>query len=119
MLFERGADVNTTVGTGGNILHQAAAFGEDEVVEYLIEKGVDLSKKDDSGRTALDVASGIPAVGGEACARPGSPECRSETPPELPVYESTIAILTEAMNAQGIAIEEYVAPPSEEESGEA
>jgi len=119
MLFEHGADVNTTVGTGGNILHQAAAFGEDEVVEYLIEKGVDLSKKDDSGRTALDVASGIPAVGGEACARPGSPECRSETPPELPVYESTIAILTEAMNAQGIAIEEYVAPPSEEESGEA
>lgn len=34
---------------------------------------------------------------------------------ETPIYEETMALLTEAMNAAGIAIEEYVAPPSEED----
>ncbi len=107
LLFEYGADINAIVGTGGTILHQAAELGEDEVVEMLIARGVDLSIKDKSNRTALDVASGIEAI--------DKPEDRNPNMPvETPVYESTMAIITEAMNAQGIAIEEYVAPPSEE-----
>ena len=112
-LFAHGADVNTS-GENGSILHGAASLGNDEVVEFLIEKGIDLAIKDSSNRTALDVASGVPPVGGERPMFPGAPA------PETPVYESTMAILTEAMNTQGIAIEEYVAPPSEDndESGE-
>ncbi len=92
-----------------------ASLGEDEIVEFLLEQGIDLSIKDSSNRTALDVASGIPPVGGERPMFPGAPV------PETPIYESTMAILTEAMNAQGVAIEEYVAPPAEDdsESGEA
>ena len=116
LMFEYGADVNTVVGTGGTILHQAAELGEDEVVAMLIAKGVDLSIKDDSNRTALDVASGVEPIDKPEDMNPlGSPE-------ETPIYETTMAILTEAMNEQGIAIEEYVAPPSvegEEESTEA
>ncbi|MBN4075002.1 MAG: hypothetical protein COA71_06975 [SAR86 cluster bacterium] len=108
LLFEYGADINAVIGTGGNILHQAASLGEDEIVGFLIEKGVDLSVKDDSNRTALDIASGVPPVGGEKPAMFGMPT------PETPIYESTMAILTETMNVQGVAIEEYVAPPSEE-----
>ncbi len=111
-LFEGGADINAA-GDNGTILHQAARQGNDEVVELLIERGADLSLKDSSNRTALDIASGIPPVGGERPMFPGAPA------PETPVYESTMAILTEAMNAQGVAIEEYVAPPSEEDSEEA
>ena len=109
LMFEYGADVNTIVGTGGTILHQAAELGEDEVVTLLIAKGVDLSIKDKSNRTALDVASGVESI--------DKPERRMnafDSPEETPIYESTMAILTEAMNEQGIAIEEYVAPPSEE-----
>ena len=116
LMFEYGADVNTIVGTGGTILHQAAELGEDEIVAMLIAKGIDLSIKDDSNRTALDVASGVEPIDKPEDMNPlGYPE-------ETPIYETTIAILTEAMNEQGIAIEEYVAPPSvegEEESTEA
>ena len=116
LMFEYGADVNTVVGTGGTILHQAAELGEDEIVAMLIAKGIDLSIKDDSNRTALDVASGVEPIDKPEDMNPlGYPE-------ETPIYETTIAILTEAMNEQGIAIEEYVAPPSvegEEESTEA
>ncbi len=112
-LFASGADINVS-GENGSILHGAASLGNDEVVELLLEKGVDLSIKDSSNRTALDVASGVPPVGGEKPMFPGG------AIPETPIYESTMAILTEAMNAQGIAIEEYVAPPKEDgESGEA
>ena len=114
LLLANGGDLNTS-GENGSILHGAASLGEDEIVEFLLEQGIDLSIKDSSNRTALDVASGIPPVGGERPMFPGAPV------PETPIYESTMAILTEAMNAQGVAIEEYVAPPAEDdsESGEA
>jgi len=120
LLLNYGADVNTLTGTGGSadgtLLHQAAFYGNDEVIEFLLDKGVDLSQKDSSNRTALDIASGVPAVGDEMPTMGGMPAT------ETPIYENTMVILTEAMNAQGIAIEEYVAPPLEEgdeESGEA
>jgi len=108
LLFANGADVNTVAENGSTILHQTASVGNDEVLELLLEKGIDLSLKDESNRTALDIASGVPPVGVVEPMFPGAPV------PETPIYEDTMAILTEAMNAQGVAIEEYVAPPSEE-----
>ena len=108
LLLDHGADIQTRVGTGGTVLHQAASYGSDEVVEFLIAQGIDLSVKDSSNRTALDVASGVAEIKEDEECIPGSVNCRSEVAPELPVYQSAIAILTEAMNAQGIAIEEYV-----------
>lgn len=109
-LFSSGADVNTVAEDGSSILHHAASFGNDEIVELLLEYDIDLSLKDDSNRTALDVASGVPEIDAEEELDEDGQAMTAETP----IYESTMAILTEAMNAQGIAIEEYVAPVSEE-----
>ena len=110
LLFDYGADVNTITGKGDTILHQAAALGKDDVIEYLITEGIDLSIKDNSNRTALDIASGVPEFGA------GPRRAFGATLEELqtPIYESSMAILTEAMNAQGVAIEEYVEPVTEE-----
>jgi hypothetical protein len=108
LLLENGADVNATAMDGTTVLHHAAAMGRDAVVEYLIANGADLSVRDNSNRTALDVAMGVPVY------KEGEDE-----PKEEPVYEEIVTLLTEAMNAQGIAIEEYVSPASAEESTEA
>ncbi|MDG2089761.1 MAG: ankyrin repeat domain-containing protein [Gammaproteobacteria bacterium] len=113
-LLANGADVNITAEDGSSILHHAASLGNDEVVELLLELGVDLALKDDSNRTALDVASGVPKFGAEEEEMNNGGQMASETP----IYETTIAILTEAMNTQGVAIEEYVEPASEESEGE-
>ncbi|MAM71561.1 MAG: hypothetical protein CMP91_10505 [Gammaproteobacteria bacterium] len=107
LLIEHGADVNAQSADGTTVLHHAVALGRDQVVTYLIENGVDLSLKDNSNRSALDVANGVPVVSEQG-----------DEPAELPVYEEIATLLSEAMNDQGIAIEEYMAPASEE-SGEA
>ncbi len=107
ILLDHGADVNSLVGEGQTLVHQAAAYGNNEVIEFLVAQGVDLSVKDDSNRTALDVASGVPSLFAEV-------EMNAIVPKEIPVYEETMALLTEAMNEAGIAIEEYVAPPAPE-----
>ena len=109
ILFASGADVNIVAEDGSSILHHAASLGNDEVVELLLEHGINLSLKDDSNRTALDVASGVPEFGAEE-----EVMNVNSMNAETPIYETTMAILTEAMNAQGIAIEEYVEPASEE-----
>ena len=102
-LFAAGTDVNVS-GENGSILHQTASQGNDEVLAFLIDKGIDLTLKDSSNRTALDVAGGVSPVGGEKPMFPG------DSIPETPIYESSMAILTEAMNSQGVAIEEYMVP---------
>ena len=102
LLLEHGADINATAKDGTTVLHHAVAVGNEKVVEYLIEQGADLGIKDSSNRTALDVANGIPKVSND------------DEPPELPVYEEIASLLSEAMDAQGIAIEEYMAPEPEE-----
>ncbi|KAF9875775.1 ankyrin unc44 [Colletotrichum karsti] len=38
-------------------LHAAASFGNDEIVEYLVEKGADLDASDIMGRTVLHIAA--------------------------------------------------------------
>lgn len=108
LLLEHGADINAAAMDGTTVLHHAASMGRDAVVEYLIANGADLSVRDNSNRTALDVAMGVPEY------KEGEDE-----PGEEPVYEEIVTLLTEAMNAQGIAIEQYVSPASTEESAEA
>jgi ankyrin repeat protein len=108
LLIERGANINATSKDGTTVLHHAAAMGREAVVQYLIDNGADLSIRDHSNRTALDIAQGVPEFSEE-----------DEEPAEEPVYDEIVTLLTEAMNAQGIAIEEYVPPASSEESAEA
>ncbi|MAM71562.1 MAG: hypothetical protein CMP91_10510 [Gammaproteobacteria bacterium] len=115
LLLDNGADVNAIAGDGTSVLHQAVSTGNETVVEFLIAEGADLSIKDNSNRTALDVANGVSPVSDGSEPRRGPP---GSEPAELPVYEEIATLLTEAMNAQGITIEEYVAPVTEE-SGEA
>ncbi|XP_071101149.1 uncharacterized protein [Haliotis cracherodii] len=43
--------------TGRTPLFPAAEFGDREVVEYLLEKGIDQKRLDDAGKSALDVAA--------------------------------------------------------------
>jgi ankyrin repeat protein len=109
LLFEHGADINAIASDGTTVLHHAAATGRDEVVEYLIAKGADLSVKDSSNRTALDVAKGVPKVWNGQGRRPAEPA----------VYDATAEILRAAMDAQGVAIEEYAAPAPAAAAGEA
>jgi len=61
LLLEHGADVNAATSNGMTLLHQSVDRGE-AFVGLLIEKGARLDLKDSSGRTALDVALGVPAA---------------------------------------------------------
>lgn len=38
------------------LLHTAAFFGYDEIARFLIQQGATVDRRDDKGRTALDVA---------------------------------------------------------------
>jgi hypothetical protein len=67
-------------------LHQAVGRGN-EIVRFLVEKGAKLDAKDKFGRTALDVANGVP--GGAGRGRGGAP---AEPPP---VYQDAAALLKE------------------------
>ncbi len=108
LLIGHGANVNATSNDGTTVLHHAASMGREAVVQYLIDNGADLSIRDHSNRTALDIAQGVPEFSEE-----------DEEPAEEPVYDEIVTLLTEAMNMQGIQIEEYVPPASSEESAEA
>lgn len=51
-----GANLNCTNLSGQTPLHAAAETGQIKIVQYLIEEGVDLDKKDVFGRQAIDIA---------------------------------------------------------------
>jgi ankyrin repeat protein len=53
LLIAKGADVNA--GDKVTPLHYAAQGGEKEMVELLIVDGADVNKKDDDGKTPLDL----------------------------------------------------------------
>ncbi|MCX6611857.1 MAG: ankyrin repeat domain-containing protein [Acidobacteria bacterium] len=55
-LVEAGVDVNETRKGDGGVLHAAIRFGLNDVIEYLVAKGVDLNVKDRFGRSPLEEA---------------------------------------------------------------
>jgi ankyrin repeat protein len=73
-------------------LHGAAEHGFDEFIEFLVANGADLSAKDASGRTPLDVARGAGGSRGGADAFP-----------------KTVALLESMMKAKGIPVVAEVA----------
>src|SRR5262249_24408235 len=56
-LVEHGTDVHATGQYSWNSLHAAAYQGLNDVVEYLVGKGVDIDAKDGYGQTPLSIAS--------------------------------------------------------------
>ena len=70
-------------------LHGAAEHGFDKFIEFLVAHGADLTAKDASGRTPLDVARGAGGARGGADAFP-----------------KTVALLESLMKAKGIPVSE-------------
>jgi ankyrin repeat protein len=70
-------------------LHGAAEHGFDKFIEFLVANGADLTAKDASGRTPLEVARGAGGVRGGADAFP-----------------KTVALLESLMKAKGIPVAE-------------
>jgi uncharacterized protein len=68
-------------------LHGAAEHGFDKYIEFLVANGADLTAKDASGRTPLDVARGAGGVRGGADAFP-----------------KTVTLLESLMKAKGIEV---------------
>jgi ankyrin repeat protein len=92
LLIDKGADPNLVNDNGETALHIAVSRG-DALVTFLAQNGTRLDIKDKFGRTALDVAMGVPGGGGGGRGRgrgaaPAGPG---------PVRESTAALLKELM----------------------
>jgi ankyrin repeat protein len=58
LLVERGVDVNAFNTNGQTIVHNAAGRGANAIIQFAVEKGARLDKKDKQGRTPLDIANG-------------------------------------------------------------
>lgn len=54
-----GMDVNQANSMGITALHGAANRGSNDIIEYLVASGADLTHADNEGRTALDWAKGV------------------------------------------------------------
>ena len=59
LLLGHGADLATRDSGGRTALHGAAMQGYDEVIAYLVSKGLDLAAEDNKGFTPLDTALGL------------------------------------------------------------
>jgi ankyrin repeat protein len=58
LVEELHADVNVSDAWGYTPLHYAAAWGQNDVIEYLISKGADVNVKTRLGQTLADMAAG-------------------------------------------------------------
>ncbi len=58
LVEELGADVNARDQNGYNALHHAAARGDTEMIQYLYDKGCDVTAVSRRGRTTADMANG-------------------------------------------------------------
>lgn len=69
-----GMDVNQANSMGITALHGAANRGSNDIIEYLVANGADLTHQDNEGRTALDWAKGVFLATHPAEAKPASIE---------------------------------------------
>jgi ankyrin repeat protein len=58
LVEECGADVNARDHEGNAPLHNAAARGDVELIEYLVSKGADVTVVNREGQTTADMANG-------------------------------------------------------------
>ena len=58
LVEEVGADVHSRDHNGYNAMHHAAARGDNELVLYLVEQGVDVTQVSRRGQTTVDMANG-------------------------------------------------------------
>jgi uncharacterized protein len=58
LLVEHGVDVDAFNANGQSLVHNAAGRGANAIIQYAVEKGARLDRKDKQGRTPLDIASG-------------------------------------------------------------
>ncbi|MCU1338796.1 MAG: hypothetical protein JWO19_4377 [Bryobacterales bacterium] len=88
LAFRRGSQMpSANAVPNQTALHGAAEHGFDKFIEFLVANGADLTVKDASGRTPLDVARGAGGIRGGADAFP-----------------KTVALLESLMNAKGIPV---------------
>ena len=84
VMIAAGLDINQTNTRGENALHGASLRGADTIVQFLLDKGMDINATSKQGYTPLDVALGKTIVG------------------QLPVpHESTVALLKKAGGKEG------------------
>jgi ankyrin repeat protein len=89
LVFRRGSQVpSANAMPNQTALHGAAEHGFDKFIEFLVANGADLTVKDASGRTPLDVARGAGGVRGGADAFP-----------------KTVALLESLMKAKGLPVQ--------------
>ena len=58
LVEELHADVNVTDAEGNTAVHNAAARGDNEMIQYLVSKGADVKKVNRAGQTTADMANG-------------------------------------------------------------
>ena len=58
LVEELGADVNARDNDGYTPLHHAAARGDNEMIQYLVAHGADVTAVARSGQTTADMANG-------------------------------------------------------------
>jgi ankyrin repeat protein len=81
LLLDAGGDINARDSRGLTALHEAARWGWNDVVRFLVSRGADLEAKDNRGMTPVDSALG--KAGGNS--RGGQ---------RIDVHEDTAALLT-------------------------
>jgi uncharacterized protein len=62
LLVDLGADVNAVGENGYRALHGAAFNGEDEIIQFLVDKGAAIEAMDKFGETALSIAENVVTV---------------------------------------------------------
>src|SRR5947207_8976675 len=58
LVEELHVDVNARDHEGNTALHEAAARGDNEMIEYLVSKGADVTAVNRAGQTTVDLANG-------------------------------------------------------------
>jgi ankyrin repeat protein len=58
LVEEVGVDVNAVDDDGNTAVHHAAARGDNEMIQYLVSKGADVTKVNRGGLTTVDMANG-------------------------------------------------------------